>query len=132
MTGRDDLIGRARERAEASPVPDFWGYRLALEPGDAFVGRWRGETTDEANEDRRVFLFWDEDEEVCFSRLYTALGREIDLAAPTRGCTIVIVRGDDYTAAQGTGYSYGVVSEANDRPLPEETAQRELGVDFPF
>lgn len=119
MTGRpDDLIARAKERAEATPIPDGWGYRIVLEEGEAFVGRWRGQTTDEANENRQIFLFWDEAGEQCFSRTYAALAREIDRAQPTRGCTIVVFRGDDYTTGQGSGYSFGVETEPNDAPLP--------------
>jgi hypothetical protein len=116
---RDDLILRAKERAETTPAPNDWGYRLILDPGDGFVGRWRGETTDLGNEGRRIFLFWDADGERCFSRFYAALGREIDRAEPEIGTTIVVYRGDDYLGAQGTGFSFGVEIEPNDAPLPE-------------
>jgi hypothetical protein len=115
----DDLIARAKERAESAPIPEDWGYRIQLEPDDSFVGRWRGETVDEAHDDRRIFLFWDRDDQLCFSRSYAALNREIDAAAPTVGCTVVIVRGEDYVGQQGTGYAFGVVVEPNDEPLPD-------------
>jgi hypothetical protein len=120
MSGADDLITQAKERAEASPLPDGWGHRIQLDPGAHFTGRWRGETTDEAHDNRRVFLFWDDDSQLCFSRFYAALGREIDSTKPNIGDTIVIVRGDDYTGAQGTGYSFGVATGPNDDPLPDD------------
>lgn len=122
MSDRDQLIAAATERADTTPIPPDWGYRIQLDPGDSIVARWRGETVDEANENRRIFLLWDEDSQPCFSRFYAALGREIDQAAPELGCTIVIVRGDDYVGQQGTGYSFGVIVEPNDEPLPETAA----------
>jgi hypothetical protein len=123
---RDDLLARAKERAEASPIPEDWGYRITLEEGDHFVGRWRGETVDEQNDRRRVFLFWNEAGEKCFSRFYAALGREIDRAVPRIGDTIVVYRGDDYIGQQGTGFAYGVETEPNDKPLPTEDTEPEL------
>lgn len=117
-TAPRDLIAAAKDRAEGRQAPAEWGYRVALEVGESFVGRWRGETTDEDNEGKRVFLLVDEDEELCYSRTYAALAREIDQAAPRVGWTIVIYRGDDYTGQQGTGYSFGVVAEPNAAPLP--------------
>jgi hypothetical protein len=118
----DELIARARERANASPVPDDWGYRVVLDQSEAFVGRWRGETVDELNNGRRVFLLLDGDGERCFSRYYAALGREIDRVKPEIGCRIVIVRSEDYVSQGNTGYSFGVAT--NDAPLP--------GDDIPF
>ena len=119
MSDRDDLITRATERSEASPVDESWGYRLKLDEGEAFVGRWRGETVDEQNDGRRIYLYWDADGQRCWSRHYAALGREIDQAQPLVGCTIAVVRGPDYTSEKGTGHSYGVVTEPNDEPLPD-------------
>jgi hypothetical protein len=118
--GRGDLIARAKQRAESGGIDENWGYRIKLDPGDSFVGRWRGETVDEQNENRRVFLFWDEDGERCFSRHYAALGREIDRVAPQLGTTVVVYRGADYTSQQGTGYAFGLETEPNDAPLPVE------------
>jgi hypothetical protein len=123
---REDLVERAKERAEASPVPDSWGTRVTLAENDAFVGRWRGEAIDEAHDNRRIFLLWNEDGEPCFSRQYAALGREIDRAAPAIGCTIVIYRSADYVGQQGTGYSFGVETEPNDAPLPGDGDAEEI------
>jgi hypothetical protein len=117
---RENLVARAKERAEASPLPEGWGYRIQLEEGDSFVGRWRSDAVDEQNDNRRVYLFWDEKGERCFSRHYAALGREIDRAAPKPGDTIVVYRGDNYTGQQGTGYSFGVETEPNEAPLPDD------------
>jgi hypothetical protein len=116
----DDLIARAKQRATSSGGDERWGYRIALGPDDSFVGRWRGETTDPANDNRRIFLLWDADGQRCYSRSYAALNREIDEAAPTVGCTIAIVRGPDYTSEKGTGYSFGVTTEPNDEPPPSD------------
>jgi hypothetical protein len=115
-----DLLARAKERAESSPtpIPDEWGYRLALDEGEYFNGRWRGETVDEENNNRRVFLLWDQEGQRCFSRFYVALAREIDRVKPEIGATIVIYRGDDYLGQHGPGYSFGVETEANRAPLP--------------
>jgi hypothetical protein len=122
-----DLLAQARERAEAAATPPEWGYRLALEEREEFLGRWRGEAVDELNDDRRVFLLLDDDGEPCFSRTYAALGREIDRVSPIpAGAAIAIVRGADYTSAQGTGYSFGVAIEPNDDPLPETPAAADL------
>jgi hypothetical protein len=109
----------ARQRAEISPIPDEWGYRIALDEGEHFVGRWHGETVDEQNDNRRVFLFWDQQGQRCFSRFYVALAREIDRVKPEVGATTVIYRGADYAAQQGTGYRFGVETEANKDPLPD-------------
>ena len=122
----DDLVARARERAEQT-TPDDWGHRITLEEGEHFLGRWRGETTDAANENRRVYLLWDEDDQPCYSRHYVALGREVDRAAPAIGCTIAIVRGADYTSQLGTaGFSFGVEIEPCDEPLPGDAATDDL------
>lgn len=131
-SNREQLIAAATERAETTPLPEEWGYRVALEQGDSFIGRWLRETVDEANNNRRVFLLLDEDDQPCFSRFYAALGREIDQAAPEVGCTIVIVRGDDYIGQQGTGYSFGVATEPNDKPLPETATSEPEGSSASF
>jgi hypothetical protein len=115
----DRLLELARQRAESSPVPAEWGYRVALDEAEYFVGRWRGETVDEENNNRRVFLFWDQQGQRCFCRFYVALAREIDRVKPELGATIVIYRGADYLGKQGTGYSFGVETEPNTEPLPE-------------
>jgi hypothetical protein len=118
MSG-DDLLRQAQERAESWTIPEEWGsYRIQLAEEEGFKGRWRGETADELNGGRRIFLFWDEDGEECFSRSYASLSREIDRVAPAIGDNIGVWRGRDYTAANGTGFSFGVESESNPAPLP--------------
>lgn len=131
--GWDDLLARARDRAaQTAATPDEWGYRVQLEPGDTFVGRWCGETTDLGNDGRRVFLLWDSDGEACYSRFYAALGREVDQARPTVGDTVAIARGNDYVSAHGTGYSFGLVVEPNGAPLPGAAKEAGSGDDIPF
>lgn len=138
MSGHDDLVARARERAEGSPIPADWGHRIALDENEEFVGRWRGETVDEQNVDdrgdpRRIFLLWDEDRQQCFSRFYAALGREIDRVKPGIGDVIAIFRGADYPTAKGSGYSFGVETAPSDEPLPEaEDNELEPAEDMPF
>jgi hypothetical protein len=124
MSARDELIRRAQERATSLPTPEEWGYRVVLDEGDAFVGRWRGKTTDPDNADRRVFLCWDEDGGSCFHRLYASLGREIDRVRPGTGDTIVIARSANYKTQfdegdEKSGQSYGVEKQPCSDPLPK-------------
>ena len=97
----DDLIGRARDRAETAPTHSQLGYRVAVDENEHFSGRWRGETADPDNEDRRVYLLWDVNGQRCFSRTYTALARELKKASPQIGDTIVLYRGTDYLGKGG-------------------------------
>ncbi len=84
------------------------------------MGRWRGETVDEENDNRRVFLLWDGDGALCFSRSYAALEREIDRLKPWEvGDSVAIYRGVDYVGEKGTGYSFGVEKEPSTDPLPD-------------
>jgi hypothetical protein len=106
----DGLVARAKERAEGSPVPEEFGYRLVLNEHEHFVGRWRGETIDEANGDRAVYLLWDADDQPCFSRHYAALGREIARVNP---------QVDYATDHPNPGHSYGVETEPNEAELPD-------------
>lgn len=129
MSGHDDLIARATERAEAPAIPEDWGYRVALEEGESFVGRWRGDSTDELNNNRRIHLLWDQDGQRCFSRSYAALDREVDRLAPEVGAAVAIVRGSDYATAKGTGYSFGVETAPCGEPLPDPAA---ADGDIPF
>ena len=132
MSGRDELIARAKERAETTPTPEEWGYRITLEEGESFVGRWRGQTVDEDNSNRSIYLFWDESSEWCFSRSYASLDRELDREQPAIGATVVIYRGDNYKTqyddeGEASGQSFGVTVEPNDdllpgEPVPSETA----------
>ena len=124
-SARDDLISRAKERAETPPTPEEWGYRIAIDEGKSFVGRWRDETKDEENNDRPIYLFWDDDGEPCFSRHYASLERELKREDPAVGATVVIYRGDNYKTqyddeGEASGQSYGVTTEPNDDPLPGE------------
>jgi hypothetical protein len=116
-----ELVARAKERAAAKPVDESWGYRIDLDVGESFAGRYRGEAADAQNGGRRVFLFWDRDDQLCWSRTYAALEREIDQAAPAVGATIVLVRGEDYASGKGNpGRSFGVATEPHDGRLPGE------------
>jgi hypothetical protein len=125
MNDELDLIAKAKERAEAPTTDPEWGYRIHLDPGEASDGRYRGETVDPDNENRRVFLLWDTDGERCWSRSYAALTREIDRARPEIGCRIVIYRGDDYVTGEGnTGFAFGVETAPCDDPLPGSDGDR--------
>jgi hypothetical protein len=128
MSDRDALIRRAQARASASATPDEWGYRVQLGVGDSFTGRYRGETSDQASDDRRVFLLWDDDGDPCWSRSYASLGREMERARPTIGDSIAIVRGEDYPTGYGNpGQSYGLEVESCADLLPETEAARDDG-----
>jgi hypothetical protein len=138
---RDDLISRAMGRAEAPPTPEEWGQRITLNEGDAFVGRWRGEAIDEDNDDRRVYLLWDEDGQPCYHRSYAALDREIDRIQPQPGETVAIARSNDYRTqydAEGetSGQSYGAEKEPNADPPPSGpasgSAQLAADDEFPY
>jgi hypothetical protein len=125
----DDLIARAKRRAETPPTPEERGFRLVLAEGDGWVGRWRGETTDEDN-GRRVYLLLTSSNEPCFSRDYTALGREVDRAKPQVGELVAIFRGADYVGQGGNpGFSFGLETEPCDEPLPGGEA---TPADIPF
>jgi hypothetical protein len=144
VSGRDDLIARAKERAETPPTPEEWGYRVQIEEGESFVGRWHTETVDEDNNNRPIYLFWDESGEPCFSRHYASLERELKREDPAVGATVVVYRGDNYKTqyddeGESSGQSYGVTSEPNDDPLPGPSgeakpadAQLADGGEFPF
>jgi hypothetical protein len=132
----DGLLDLARERAESSPIPADWGYRLVLEVGESFQGRWRGEVEDPDNVDdrgkpRRVFLLWDGDGEPAFVRSYSSLARQVDQFRPAVGDRFVIVRSADYTTQRGAGHSYGFACEKCAEPLPG-TASGESSVELPF
>jgi hypothetical protein len=125
MADRDQMLQAAKERAETPPTPEEWGSRIALEEGESFVGRWRDRTVDEDNNDRPIYLFWDDDGELCFSRHYASLERELKREDPAVGATVVIYRGDNYKTqyddeGETSGQSYGVTSEPSDAPLPGE------------
>jgi hypothetical protein len=113
----DDMNERALAQANAGPDSGENGYRIHLDVGQTFQGRYRGETVD-AQFDRAIFLFWDRDDQTCYMREYASLRRRIDQATPSPGDVVVIARGDDYTSANGTGYSFGVMVVTSDDPLP--------------
>ena len=136
-SGRDDLIARAKTRAESPATPEEWGYRVTLDEGESFVGRWRGRTVDEDNENRSIYLFWDESGEQCFSRQYASLERELDRENPADGATVVVYRADNYKTqhddeGEASGQSYGVTTEPNDNPLPGAAAAAADDEDFPY
>jgi hypothetical protein len=126
-----DLLERARQNEQERGSE--WGYRVTLETGEHFEGRWRGETIATGGDygDQRLFLLWDRDGQECYVRGYAALARKVDDETPGLGASVVIVRGDDYQSAGGTGYSFGIASEPNDAPLPEADVQTSLGDDDP-
>src|SRR5262245_13765220 len=93
----DDLLNEARERA-AQEDAGGWGYRVTLDEGASFQGRFRGQETTSSPEygDQPVFLFWDGDGATCFMYgSHRRLLREMERAAPDVGYDVAIVRGDD-------------------------------------
>lgn len=116
----ETLGDRARRDADERDG-EAWGYRVQLEPDERFEGRYRGEDTQTGGDygDSPVFLFWDRDGVACYMRGHASLVRKMEAKAPGIGDSIGVARGDDYASAGGTGYSYGVVVEPNDDPLPD-------------
>src|SRR5689334_12969738 len=110
MSLSDDLFAEAAKRAAARITPEEWGYRIDLAPGEHFDGTWIGETVDEEHDNRVVYLLRDASGEPCWSRSYAALTREFERLNPQPGWLVVIVRGDDYTTGNGTGYAFGAAA----------------------
>ncbi|HEY3205757.1 MAG TPA: hypothetical protein VGJ58_02280 [Gaiellaceae bacterium] len=130
---REEMIARARERAETPATPGEWGYTILGSEHDEFVGRFRGRTTDPEN-NREILLFWDEAGQLCFSRYYTALDRELNRAQPEVGDRVYIYRGANYKtsydeAGEPKGRSFGVEVEPSSEPVPEAGASED---DLPF
>lgn len=123
----EDLVNRARENASARDENE-WGYRVTLEPGDSFSGRWRGETMTSGDYgEQRVYLLWDHDGQECY--LYggrARLDRKIDSLALEAGNEVAIFRGDDEVSNGRTIHSYGVASQMTLEPLPNAETQQEI------
>jgi hypothetical protein len=126
----DDLVARARARADGRPIPPEWGYRIQLAEGEHFVGRWRGQTSDEQNEGRPIYLLWDMSDEPCFSRYYVSLAREVNRVKPSVGDQVAIVRGADYVSQNGTGYNFGLQNKPCSDPLPDRSETDVDGIPF--
>lgn len=136
-SGRDELIARAKERAEGTPTPEEWGYRITLEEGESFVGSWKDRTVDEDHDDRPVYLFLDEAGEDCFSRHYASLERELTREDPAPGDTVVIYRAENYKTrfddeGEASGQSYGVTTEPKGDPPPGAPAAAADDENFPY
>jgi hypothetical protein len=127
-----ELLSRAKERADTRVVSGEYGYRVALEEEESFLGRWRGKAVDENwTPAREVYLLWDSDDQPCFSRYYAALGRELERVKPAVGDRVAIYRGVDYTTQDGnTGYSFGVEAEPCEDPLPGADDEKRDGIPF--
>jgi hypothetical protein len=142
----DELLTEARlrlqelEKQQKDDEVD-WGDRIELQPGDSFVGRWKGETEGH-NKDGgtfTVYLLWDRDGKRRFMFQTTRLGWEIRDLAPAVGDEIAVVRGTDLLAQSGRSPTqrYAVRSRPCSDPLPEtpsETGGEQLAVDddIPF
>lgn len=115
----DDLLNEARERAEQADGGG-WGYRVTLDEGASFRGRWRGqETTDGMNGPQPVYLLWDKDGAECFMYgSHKRLLREIERATPDIGYDVAIWRGDDEFTNGRVAFRYGVAVRPNMDALP--------------
>jgi hypothetical protein len=115
----DDLLNRATENV-SERVDGDWGYRVALDPDETFLGRWRGETTTSTDYgEQPVYLLWDQEGAECY--LYGGrvdLDRKIRAAAPIEGDSIGIARGEDESANGRTVHRFGIATETNMEPLP--------------
>jgi hypothetical protein len=123
----DELLNQATENASARDDGE-WGYRITLEPGDRFLGRWRGETATSGDfGEQPVYLLWDRDGQDCF--IYggrVVLDRKIRAAAPGTGDSIAIARIEDEFANGRTLHRFGIATGPNESPLPGEDVQEEL------
>ena len=116
----DDLLNQARENASERPDAD-WGERVTLEPGDSFLGRWRGQTSTASEYgEQPVYLLWDREGVERF--LYggrATLDRKIEQLAPGEGDEIAIYRESNETTDKGrTVHRYGVASQMTMEELP--------------
>jgi hypothetical protein len=146
MSGHGELLTEAQlrlqelEKQQQDDEVD-WGDRVELDPGDSFVGRWKGETEGRGKDGGTftVYLFWDRDNKRRFMFQTTRLGWEIRDLAPQLGDEIAVVRGTDLPAQSGKNPTqrYAVRSRPCSDPLPEtptEGGGEQLAVDadIPF
>jgi hypothetical protein len=130
----DDLIARAKERAQGSAVPEDWGELLEIPEGGDFVGRYVSDASDGRwDPPRPVFLLVTADGERVWIPGRYRLVQEMERAKPGRGDDVAIFRDADIETKNGTMHVYGVEAEPNDTPLPGEAASQ-LGADedMPF
>jgi hypothetical protein len=141
VSSRDELIGRARERANGGGLHAEWGERVETleQTGDLFVGRYRGEASDDAyagQHSRRICLLWDEDGEERWYRGKWSLNQELDRARPEIGDTIAIAVGEAWEGREGnSSFYYGVEVEPCSDPLPGQAVAGPgggTGHDIPF
>lgn len=125
----ETLADRAKRNASEREGGE-WGYRVALEVGETFEGRYRGTELATGGDygDQTLYLFWDHDGASCYMRGHASLVRKVESAEPGIGDTVAVFRADDYQSAGGTGYTYGIAAEPSDAPLPESP---EFDVDEP-
>lgn len=118
------LAERAKQNATERDDSE-WGYRLVLDPGATFEGRWRGETLWTGGEygEQRIFLLYDRDGAYCYLGSKARLARKVDSLAPQPGDDVAIFRGDDEFSNGRTIHTYGLAVEANSEPLPEAPAE---------
>jgi hypothetical protein len=129
--GSDDLLSRAKADAGGFTVPDHWGEVVELEPGESFVGRFRGREKDSRG--NPVYLAWNADDARVFFWPAYRLDQGMQRERPAVGATICVVRDSNYATKfdspdEPTGKAIGVASEPNDAPLPESPAKSE----YPF
>ena len=125
----ETLADRAKRNASEREGGE-WGYRVALEVGETFEGRYRGTELATGGDygDQTLFLFWDRDGASCYMRGHASLVRKVESAEPGIGDTVAVFRADDYQSAGGTGYTYGIAAEPCDDPIPDSP---EFDVDEP-
>jgi hypothetical protein len=143
----DELLEQTRRRLqelESKQEDDEvdWGERIELDPGESFVGRWKGETEGRNKEGGTfiVYLFWDRDGKRRFMFQTARLGWEIRDLAPAVGDEIAVVRGADLPAQSGKNPTqrYAVRARPSSDPLPKtekaDESGAQLGADdeFPF
>jgi hypothetical protein len=123
----DDLLGeaQARLREQEENSNEELGERVALERGEHFLGRWRGEITMHTKDGDSfpVYGLWDSEGQPRFHYRNAALADEIAECNPAIGDVIVIVRGEEdyefeFEGESRTKHRYAVRTRSSSEPLP--------------
>lgn len=129
---------RLRELEEQADTGDELGERITLEPGEHFLGRYRGEAEMRTRDGETitVFAFWDSNGGKRFHYQNAALVHEIDAAKPAIGDDVVLVRGEDrefeVQGEQRTMHRFAVRSRPNPNPPPGKVGQLDDDEGLPF
>jgi hypothetical protein len=133
VSNTDDLLEQARARLreleEQADTGDELGERITLEPGQHFLGRYRGEVEMRTRDGETIAVlgFWDQEGRKRFHYKTAGLVMEFDADPVAIGDDVVLVRGEDREfEAQGelrTMHRFAVRSKSSPDPLPGDAAE---------